>query len=58
MFASLDQCIDPDPRSRDLQQDWTDQVSELGEVHKLIAPLLGSGMAPTLFRDRIVVLWA
>jgi manganese transport protein len=24
-------------------------VSELGEVHKLIAPLLGSGMAPTLF---------
>ena len=25
------------------------EVSELGEVHKLIAPLLGSGMAPTLF---------
>jgi manganese transport protein len=24
-------------------------VSELGEVHKLIAPLLGSAMAPTLF---------
>src|SRR6188508_1065466 len=24
-------------------------VSELGEVHKLIAPLLGSGMAPALF---------
>ena len=24
-------------------------VSELGEVHKLIAPLLGSGWAPTLF---------
>jgi manganese transport protein len=24
-------------------------VSELGEVHKLFAPLLGSGMAPTLF---------
>ncbi len=24
-------------------------VSELGEVHKLIAPLLGSGMAPSLF---------
>ncbi|MBV8836694.1 MAG: Nramp family divalent metal transporter [Alphaproteobacteria bacterium] len=24
-------------------------VSELGEVHKLIAPLLGSGMAPMLF---------
>ncbi len=24
-------------------------VSELGEVHKLIAPLLGSGAAPTLF---------
>src|SRR4030095_6306416 len=24
-------------------------VSELGEVHKLIAPRLGSGMAPTLF---------
>jgi manganese transport protein len=24
-------------------------VAELGEVHKLIAPLLGSGMAPTLF---------
>src|SRR5882762_8463995 len=24
-------------------------VSELGEVYKLIAPLLGSGMAPTLF---------
>ncbi len=24
-------------------------VSELGEVHKLIAPLLGSSMAPTLF---------
>ena len=24
-------------------------VSELGEVHKLIAPLLGSGIAPTLF---------
>ncbi len=24
-------------------------VSDLGEVHKLIAPLLGSGMAPTLF---------
>jgi manganese transport protein len=24
-------------------------ISELGEVHKLIAPLLGSGMAPTLF---------
>src|SRR4051812_6929783 len=24
-------------------------VSELGEVHKLIAPLLGSGVAPTLF---------
>src|SRR5207237_333033 len=24
-------------------------VSELGDVHKLIAPLLGSGMAPTLF---------
>jgi manganese transport protein len=25
------------------------EVSELGEVHKLIAPLLGSGFAPTLF---------
>jgi len=25
------------------------EVSELGEVHKLIAPLLGSGMAPMLF---------
>jgi manganese transport protein len=25
------------------------EVSELGEVHKLIAPLLGSAMAPTLF---------
>jgi manganese transport protein len=25
------------------------EVAELGEVHKLIAPLLGSGMAPTLF---------
>ncbi|HMK81866.1 MAG TPA: Nramp family divalent metal transporter, partial [Xanthobacteraceae bacterium] len=25
------------------------EVSDLGEVHKLIAPLLGSGMAPTLF---------
>ena len=25
------------------------EVSELGEVHKLIAPLLGSGIAPTLF---------
>ena len=25
------------------------EVSELGEVHKLIAPLLGSGMGPTLF---------
>ena len=24
-------------------------VAELGDVHKLIAPLLGSGMAPTLF---------
>jgi manganese transport protein len=25
------------------------EVAELGEVHKLIAPLLGSGMAPALF---------
>ena len=25
------------------------EISELGEVHKLIAPLLGSGAAPTLF---------
>jgi manganese transport protein len=25
------------------------EVAELGEVHKLIAPLLGSGWAPTLF---------
>ena len=25
------------------------EVAELGEVHKLIAPLLGSGIAPTLF---------
>ena len=33
-------------------------VAELGEVHKLIAPLLGSGMAPTLFGDRAAVLRA
>ena len=29
-------------------------VAELGQAHKLIAPLLGLGMAPTLFASRLL----
>ena len=43
------QCLDPDPGGGDLPQDGATDVAELGDAHAMLAPLLGSLLAPKLF---------
>ena len=49
MFALTDQRRDPDPRGGGLPQDAGRPTSPSSEAHSLLAPLLGSAIAPTLF---------
>ena len=47
--GAVHQCRDPDRRRRDLPFDGRTEVAEIGQAYELLSPLLGLGMASTLF---------
>ena len=57
MFALTDQRLDPDPGRGDAStRTGQTDVAELGDAHALLAPLLGSPIAPIAVRHRAALL--